>query len=204
MDEFRQTLSQSLGMVFLLTLPSSVGLVVLGKSIIGAIYQGGKFQLYDTQQTALGAFLLRDRLGRIRGAEGAESGVLRVGRRAHADAGEPGLDRDQLRDRQHHDRVGGLRPRGPGAVDLGGRVVRIRDAVRDSAQRIGGIHGRELAAQLGKVSAASLAMGGVVALSSHAMAAHGWAFRNWPAWRIWRCRFRWAGAFTTGCAARWA
>ena len=53
MEEFRRTLSKSLGMVFLLTLPSSVGLAVLGKSIIGAIYQGGRFQLYDTQQTAL-------------------------------------------------------------------------------------------------------------------------------------------------------
>ena len=51
-DEFRQTLSHSLGMVFLLTLPSSVGLMVLGKSIIGAIYQGGRFHLYDTEQTA--------------------------------------------------------------------------------------------------------------------------------------------------------
>jgi putative peptidoglycan lipid II flippase len=29
-----------------------VGLVVLGKSIIGSIYQGGKFEVYDTQQTA--------------------------------------------------------------------------------------------------------------------------------------------------------
>ena len=53
LDEFRRTLSKSLGMVFLLTLPSSVGLAVLGKSIIGAIYQGGRFQLYDTQQTAI-------------------------------------------------------------------------------------------------------------------------------------------------------
>ena len=53
MDEFRRTLSQSLGTVFLLTLPSSVGLAVLGRSIIGAIYQGGRFQLYDTQQTAV-------------------------------------------------------------------------------------------------------------------------------------------------------
>src|SRR4029079_13303530 len=52
-DEFRKTLSKSLGMVFLLTLRSSVVLIVLGRSIIGAIYQGGKFQLYDTQQTAL-------------------------------------------------------------------------------------------------------------------------------------------------------
>lgn len=52
-DEFRRTLSKSLGMVFLLTLPSSVGLIVLGRTMIGAIYQGGKFSAYDTQQTAL-------------------------------------------------------------------------------------------------------------------------------------------------------
>jgi putative peptidoglycan lipid II flippase len=52
-DEFRRTLSKSLGMVFLLTLPSSVGLVVLGRTMIGAIYQGGKFSAFDTQQTAV-------------------------------------------------------------------------------------------------------------------------------------------------------
>jgi putative peptidoglycan lipid II flippase len=52
LDEFRSTLSRSLGMVFLLTIPSSIGLLVLGRSIIGAIYQGGQFALYDTQQTA--------------------------------------------------------------------------------------------------------------------------------------------------------
>ena len=52
-DEFRRTLSKSLGMVFLFTLPSSVGLIVLGRAIIGAIYQGGKFSPFDTQQTAI-------------------------------------------------------------------------------------------------------------------------------------------------------
>jgi putative peptidoglycan lipid II flippase len=52
-DEFRRTLSKSLGMVFLLTLPSSVGLIVLGRTMSGAIYQGGKFSAYDTEQTAL-------------------------------------------------------------------------------------------------------------------------------------------------------
>jgi putative peptidoglycan lipid II flippase len=41
------------GLVFLLTVPSSAGLIVLGDSMIGAIYQGGKFQAYDTGQTAL-------------------------------------------------------------------------------------------------------------------------------------------------------
>lgn len=53
MDEFRQTLARSLGMVFLLTIPSSVGLAVLGPSLIGAVYQGGRFRVSDTQQTAM-------------------------------------------------------------------------------------------------------------------------------------------------------
>ncbi len=53
MDDFRLTLSRSLGMVFLLTIPSSVGLIVLGPSMIGAVYQGGHFHVSDTHQTAL-------------------------------------------------------------------------------------------------------------------------------------------------------
>jgi putative peptidoglycan lipid II flippase len=53
MGEFRNTLARSLGMIFLLTIPSSVGLAVLGDSMIAAVYQGGKFRAYDTHQTAL-------------------------------------------------------------------------------------------------------------------------------------------------------
>jgi len=53
MDEFRLTLSRSLGMVLLLTIPSSVGLAVLGPSMIGAVYQWGRFRAADTHQTAL-------------------------------------------------------------------------------------------------------------------------------------------------------
>ena len=52
-DEFRKTLSQSMAMVFLLTIPSSVGLAVLGRSVIGSIYQWGKFTVSDTGQAAL-------------------------------------------------------------------------------------------------------------------------------------------------------
>jgi len=52
-EEFRRTMARSLGMVLLLTVPSSIGLAVLGKSMIGAVYQGGKFGAFDTQQTAL-------------------------------------------------------------------------------------------------------------------------------------------------------
>ena len=53
MDEYRTALARSLGMVLLLTIPSSVGLAILGESMIGAIYQGGKFGAFDTHQTAI-------------------------------------------------------------------------------------------------------------------------------------------------------
>ncbi len=52
-EEFRETLARSLGLVFLLTVPSSVGLMILGPSIVGAIYEGRRFQAYDTHQTAV-------------------------------------------------------------------------------------------------------------------------------------------------------
>ena len=52
-NEFRKTLSQSMAMVFLLTIPSSVGLAVLGRSVIGSIYQWGKFTVSDTENAAL-------------------------------------------------------------------------------------------------------------------------------------------------------
>lgn len=52
MTEFRRTLGRSLGMVLLLTVPSSVGLAILGQSVVGVIYEGGKFNHYDTEQTA--------------------------------------------------------------------------------------------------------------------------------------------------------
>ena len=53
LEEFRKTVSRSVGMVLLLTVPSSVGLIILGNSMIGLIYQGRKFEAYDTHQTAV-------------------------------------------------------------------------------------------------------------------------------------------------------
>ena len=51
--EFRETLSRSLGLVFLLTIPSSVGLFVLSRPLVGVIYERGRFSATDTEQTAL-------------------------------------------------------------------------------------------------------------------------------------------------------
>jgi putative peptidoglycan lipid II flippase len=53
LQEFRHTIRNALSLVMLLTIPSAVGLVVLGRSMIGAVYQHGKFQASDTEQTAL-------------------------------------------------------------------------------------------------------------------------------------------------------
>jgi putative peptidoglycan lipid II flippase len=50
--EFRQTLGHSLALVFLLCIPSAVGLAVLGEPIIALIFERGKFTGVDTLQTA--------------------------------------------------------------------------------------------------------------------------------------------------------
>jgi putative peptidoglycan lipid II flippase len=51
-DQFRKTLSSSLGLVFLLSIPSACGLAILGKPIISLIYQRGSFLEYDTIMTS--------------------------------------------------------------------------------------------------------------------------------------------------------
>ena len=53
MGDFRETLSRSLGLVFLLTLPAAAGLIVLSRSIVGVVYQHGEFTAFDTEQTSL-------------------------------------------------------------------------------------------------------------------------------------------------------
>jgi putative peptidoglycan lipid II flippase len=52
MKDFRDTLSSSLKLVLLLTLPSACGLIVLGEPIIRLIYERGKFDAVDTSMTA--------------------------------------------------------------------------------------------------------------------------------------------------------
>lgn len=169
MDEFRRTLSQSLGMVFLLTVPSSVGLIVLGKSIIGAIYQAGRFQVYDTEQTAIALSCYAVGL-----AGYAALKVLSPAFYALGDARTPmlvslasivinyGTAITMIR-------VFGFRQAGlatsTSAVALFGFIVLFGIL----SQRIGGVHGRELAAGIGKVAIASAAMGLVCALTNHAM-----------------------------------
>ena len=53
LGQFRDTLSRALVSTLLLTIPSSVGLAILGDSMIGLIFERGRFTPFDTQQTAL-------------------------------------------------------------------------------------------------------------------------------------------------------
>lgn len=53
MREFRETLSHSLALVMLLTIPSAAGLAILGESMIRVVYQHGLFTAFATHQTAL-------------------------------------------------------------------------------------------------------------------------------------------------------
>jgi putative peptidoglycan lipid II flippase len=169
MDEFRRTFSRSLGMVFLLTLPSSVGLVVLGKSIIGAIYQGGKFELYDTQQTAtaLSCYAV--------GLLGyAALKVLNPAFYALGDARTPMVVSILSIVINYGTAVTLIRFAGFGhaglalatsAVALFGFVV-LFTILRN---RLGGVYGRELVAGFARVAVASAAMGGAVFLTSQGM-----------------------------------
>jgi putative peptidoglycan lipid II flippase len=50
---FRATLSRSIVTGLLLTIPSSVGLLLLGESMIGIVYQHGYFLASDTRQTSI-------------------------------------------------------------------------------------------------------------------------------------------------------
>jgi putative peptidoglycan lipid II flippase len=51
-SEFRRTLASSIRLAFLLTIPSAVGLAVLGHPIIALIYERGGFKPNDTDHTA--------------------------------------------------------------------------------------------------------------------------------------------------------
>ncbi len=52
LESFRHTLASSIRLVFVLTIPSAIGLIVLGRPIIALIYESAKFQASDTQRTA--------------------------------------------------------------------------------------------------------------------------------------------------------
>ncbi|HTA66763.1 MAG TPA: murein biosynthesis integral membrane protein MurJ [Bryobacteraceae bacterium] len=165
-EEFRRTLSKSLGMVFLLTLPSSIGLIVLGNTMIGAIYQGGKFQAFDTQQTALALSCYAVGLAGYSALK-----VLNPAFYALHDARTPMII--SLISIAINYATASLLLRGTGlghaGLALSTSAVAIFGAVALFAilrKRIGGIHGKALLNSVWKITLASAVMGGAVWLSN--------------------------------------
>ena len=171
MDEFRRTLSRSLGMVFLLTLPSSVGLIVLGEPMIGAIYQHGAFRAYDTQQTALALACYAIGLGAYSAIK-----VLAPAFYALNDSRTPMLVSlcsilINFIAAFAMIRTGTL---GHAGLALATSLVALFNFTAlfwILRNRIGGIHGRALLRSVLQISVASLAMGIAVALASHGIEA---------------------------------
>lgn len=166
-EEFKKTLSHALATVFLLTVPSSVGLFVLGQAIIGSIYQGGRFQLYDTQQTA--AALSFFSIGLL-GYSGVK--VITPAFYALGDARTPMIvsfstiviNYGTAYSMIHYFGMGheGL-ALSTSAVALFGFIAQFA-IVR---ARLSGLYGRDLVSSLWKVAVAALSMGVVIALTDH-------------------------------------
>jgi putative peptidoglycan lipid II flippase len=159
-------------MVFLLTLPSSVGLVVLGRSIIGAIYQGGKFQVYDTHQTATALSCYAIGLVGYAGLK-----VLTPAFYALDDARTPMIVGVLSILINYFTAVTLIRGAGFGhaSLALSTSAVAIFGFVVLFAllrARLGGVYGRELAVGFAKVGVASAAMGCAVFVASRQM--EGW------------------------------
>lgn len=167
MAEFRDTLARSLGMIFLLTIPSSVGLAVLGDSMIAAVYQGGKFRAYDTHQTALALSCYAIGL-----AGYASIKVLAPAFYALNDARTPMLVSlasilVNVAAASSMVKLAGLGHAGlalsTSLVALFGSIV-LFDVIR---RRVGRLGGHRLTSAFLKITAASAVMGAACALSSH-------------------------------------
>jgi putative peptidoglycan lipid II flippase len=169
MDEFRETLARSLGLIFLLTIPSSVGLAVLGQSMIAAVYQGGKFRASDTHQTALALSCYAIGL-----AGYAAIKVLAPAFYALNDARTPMFVSlasilVNVAAASTMVKLAGLGHAGlalsTSLVALFGSAV-LFDLIR---RRVGGLFGRRLAASFVKIAAASALMGVACTLSSRSV-----------------------------------
>jgi putative peptidoglycan lipid II flippase len=169
LEEFRRTLARSLGMVFLLTVPSSVGLAILGDSMIRTIYQGGKFESYDTHQTALALSCYAVGLAGYSAVK-----VLAPAFYALGDARVPALV--SLASILINYLTAFAMVHGAGLGHAGLALATSGVALFGSVAlfwilrgRIGGIHGRALLRSVLKISLASLIMGAAAILSSRAI-----------------------------------
>jgi putative peptidoglycan lipid II flippase len=168
-DEFRETLARSLGLVFLLTVPSSAGLLILGRSIVGAIYEGVRFQAYDTDQTATALACYSIGL-----AGYAAVKVLTPAFYTLDDSRTPmyvSIGSIAVNIAVALTLVRGAQLRQAGLALATSSVALISFFILFAVMRhrLGGIHGRRLRSSILKVTAATAAMSTVIWISSHSI-----------------------------------
>lgn len=164
---FRQTLARSLGMVFLLTVPSAVGLAVLASTVVGAVYQQGQFGPDATNQTARALACYAIGLAGYAAAK-----VLNPAFYALGDSRTPmlisvGSIAINFAVAWSTVRYAGI---GHAGLALSTSAVAIFSAIAlflVMRNRIGGIHGRNLWRSFTRVTLASAVMGGAVWTSSY-------------------------------------
>ena len=169
MDDFRDTLARSLNMVMLLTIPSSVGLAVLGESMIAIVYQGRRFLPFDTHQTAVALACYSVGLAGF-----AAIKILAPAFYALGDARTPMAVSLASIAVNLAAALALLRwtAMGHAGLALSTSVVALFGAVALAAilaVRIGGIHGRRLRSSAFRIAAASALMGAVCRASSYAI-----------------------------------
>jgi putative peptidoglycan lipid II flippase len=166
LEEFRKTVSRSVGMVLLLTVPSSVGLMILGRGMIGLIYQGGKFDAYSAHQTALALSCYAIGL-----AGYAAVKVLAPAFYALGSARAPmlvsiasiAINFLVAWSLTHHTRLGHA---GLALATSGVSLFASVALFWTLRERIAGIHGRALLRSAWKIGLASAVMGAAIALAS--------------------------------------
>jgi putative peptidoglycan lipid II flippase len=171
LDEFRRTLTQSLGTVFLLTLPSSVGLIVLGHPMIAAVYEGGKFKPYDTHQTAVALSFYAVGLGGYSALK-----VLAPAFYALHDARTPmlvslGSILINFSVAYAMVRTGTLGHAGLALATSAVAWFGFASLLWILRGRIGGVHGRSLVRSVLRITLASAGMGLAIVLTSHGIGA---------------------------------
>jgi len=158
-EDFRQTVARSIGFVFLLTVPSSIGLVVLGRAMVAAIYQGGQFDSYDTQQTALALSCYAIGLAAYAALKVVTQAffALRDSRTPmYVSLASIGINFCVAWGALHYTSLGHA------GLALSTSAVALFNFTAlfwILRNRIGGIYGRHLASSIGRMSIASLAMG---------------------------------------------
>jgi putative peptidoglycan lipid II flippase len=157
MDGLRETLRQSLRMLAFLTLPATVGLMVLGLPIIRLLFERGRFGSHDTERTAAALTLYAVGLMAYAGVKVLAPAFYSLGRpRVPLLASASAVATNLVVILALHPRIGYR------AVALGtslGALVNATVLLVTFERRVGGLRGAGLASPLMRMAAAAAIMG---------------------------------------------